>query len=354
MKGAAIFAGGPYYCAQGSETTAVTTCESAGPSAPSLVAITKTNFASGAIDDPSNLASQNVFLFGGADDTTVAPAVMDSLDAYYASFVGSSNINYVSRHPATAHTLPTVSYGSSCDQTSSPYVGDCGYDGAGAALAQIYGPLAPKAATLSGSFVSVPQGNFIANPASHSLADNAYAYVPSSCATGATCRIHVSFHGCEQNEGTVADAYYKHGGFNEWADTNDIIVLYPQTIDSYVSPSNPDGCWDWWGYDGANYAEKTGTQMGMVRAMVGWIAGGGLVGGSAVADGGSSTLPASDAGGTAICVTASNLAQVAAGRAIDLGGYAYAAGTYSFLGADTSSVTSSLEALGAGIYTTCP
>jgi hypothetical protein len=92
----------------------------------------------------------------------------------------------------------------------------------------------------------------------------------------------------------------------------------------------------------------------MVRAMVGWIAGGGLVGGSAVADGGSSTLPASDAGGTAICVTASNLAQVAAGRAIDLGGYAYAAGTYSFLGADTSSVTSSLEALGAGIYTTCP
>jgi poly(3-hydroxybutyrate) depolymerase len=30
---------------------------------------------------------------------------------------------------------------------------------------------------------------------------------------------------------------------NEWADTNNIIVLYPQAVPSY---GNDYGCWDWW------------------------------------------------------------------------------------------------------------
>jgi poly(3-hydroxybutyrate) depolymerase len=161
-------------------------------------------------------------------------------------------------------------------------VSACSYDAAGKALAQIYGTLSAAATTLSGTFVSIPQGNFIANPSSHSLADTAYAYVPASCAAGEQCRIHVSFHGCEQEESNVSDAYYKHAGFNEWADTNHIIVLYPQTIASEVTPSNPDACWDWWGYDDTNYANKTGAQMAMVRAMIDHLA----TGGGAIADAG--------------------------------------------------------------------
>jgi poly(3-hydroxybutyrate) depolymerase len=43
----------------------------------------------------------------------------------------------------------------------------------------------------------------------------------------------------------VNDAYINHAGYNRWADTNGIIVLYPQAAASSGIPLNPNGCWDW-------------------------------------------------------------------------------------------------------------
>jgi poly(3-hydroxybutyrate) depolymerase len=284
MAGAAIFAGGPFDCAQGSLTTALTSCTTplTAPDVTPLVTATQQMAASGLIDDTSNLAGQRVFLFGGADDTTVSPVVVDALATYYGSFLSASSITYESRFPGASHTMPTTSYGNACGASETPWLSDCSYDGAGKGLAQIYGTLAPAATTLGGAFISIAQGDFISDPASHSLADTAYAYVPASCARGEQCRVHISFHGCEQEVANVSDAYYKHAGFNEWADTNHILVLYPQTIASDVSPTNPDACWDWWGYDSANYASKTGSQMAMVRSILDYLA----TGSGAVADAG--------------------------------------------------------------------
>jgi hypothetical protein len=354
MKGAAIFAGGPYDCAQGSANTAETTCLTGSPSASALVTITNQNYASGAIDNPANLASERVFLFGGADDSVVDPSVVDSLDAYYGSFVGASSIQYVSRHPGTSHTMPTLSYGGSCDSVVSPYVGNCSYDGAGNALKQIYGSLSAPATTLSGKILSFSQTTFVSNAATEGLAATGYYYVPASCAGGETCKVHVSFHGCEQNAALVSDAYYGHAGYNEWADTNHIIVLYPQATSS---SGNDYECWDFWGYDGTNYADKTGTQLAAVRAMIGWLAAGGQN------DAGTTTTTAtgSDAGlslpsfdaGLATCITASNTAQVAAGRATATGGYAYAVGSGELLGADNATTQSGVEELAAGYYIMC-
>jgi poly(3-hydroxybutyrate) depolymerase len=122
--------------------------------------------------------------------------------------------------------------------------------------------------------VSLAQGDFISEPAAHSLADTGYAYVPTSCANGETCRIHVSFHGCLQNAtGASGSDYYQHAGYNEWADANHLIVLYPQTVTGSGAESNPDACWDWWGYDSPSYATQQGPQMAMVRAMIRHFAG---------------------------------------------------------------------------------
>jgi poly(3-hydroxybutyrate) depolymerase len=272
MSGAAIFAGGPYSCSQGSATTAETTCVSGSPQVAPLVALTKQYATNGDIDDTANLANENVFIFGGADDVVVAPTVVDALDSYYASFIPSTSIDYVDRRPGTSHTWPTLTYGNACDVVATPYVGKCNYDGAGAALQRIYGTLSPPATTLSGQIITIPQSMFIADTMAASLADDAYAYVPASCAAKETCKIHVSFHGCLQSESQVGDAFYAHANLNEWADTNHIIVLYPQTIKAY-SPINPEGCWDFWGYDGPDFAKKTGAQMAMVRAMMAWLAG---------------------------------------------------------------------------------
>jgi poly(3-hydroxybutyrate) depolymerase len=275
MKGAAIFAGGPFYCAQGQLTTAETQCMYAytAPSVTPFVTATNSYAATGAVDSPKNLASQHVFLFGGASDNMVNPVVMDALSNYYASFIDKSQIKYESRHAGAAHTMPTVSSGGACGITADPWIGNCNYDGAGMALAQIYGTLAPKATAPSGEYVTLDQSKFIATPKTHSIADTGYAYVPASCKNGEPCKVHVAFHGCKQEaSGTVGDKYYKTAGYNEWADTNHIIVLYPQTTTG-GSAQNPNACWDWWGYDSADYAKKTGPQMAMVRKMIDFLAG---------------------------------------------------------------------------------
>ena len=53
----------------------------------------------------------------------------------------------------------------------------------------------------------------------------------------------------------IHDIYLRHGGYNEVADLNDIIILYPQAVKAEI-PVNPDGCWDWWGYTGITYGNK--------------------------------------------------------------------------------------------------
>ena len=52
-----------------------------------------------------------------------------------------------------------------------------------------------------------------------------------------------------------------------YADTNNLEILYPQAIASIV-PYNPEGCWDWWGYDGPNFAVKSAPQMVAIMNMV--------------------------------------------------------------------------------------
>jgi len=50
---------------------------------------------------------------------------------------------------------------------------------------------------------------------------------------------------------TFGTTFVRNIGYNKWADTNRIIVLYLQAT---PTSSNPLGCWDWWGYDDPNYA----------------------------------------------------------------------------------------------------
>jgi hypothetical protein len=52
-----------------------------------------------------------------------------------------------------------------------------------------------------------------------------------------------------------------------WTESNRIIVLYPQ-VNASSAPYNPQGCWDWFGYTGMNYALKSGPQLLAVQAMI--------------------------------------------------------------------------------------
>ena len=104
------------------------------------------------------------------------------------------------------------------------------------------------------------------------MAEIGWAYVPASCAAGETCRVHIAFHGCKQSFGRVGDAFVEGTGFNRWAETNGIVVLYPQA--AHDSPGNPNGCWDWWGYTDGRHATRQGVQTAAVHRMLQALAGG--------------------------------------------------------------------------------
>jgi len=271
VTGVAVIAGGPYYCAQGSLFTALYNCMKPGQwtpvTSPTFLASEANALASaGAIDAVANLAHARAWLFAGSEDHTVYPAVVQALRDFYASYKAS--VTLVADKPA-GHGMVTERYGNACGTTAPPFIVDCRYDAAGALLASILGPLRAPAAQESGQLLRFDQARY-ANGDAHGIAmdETGYLYVPQHCRSE-HCRIHVAFHGCRQGAAEIGERYVREAGYNRWADTNELIVLYPQAINRY-SPLvfNPRGCWDWWGYTSANYHTKSGPQLGAVMKMI--------------------------------------------------------------------------------------
>lgn len=271
-KGAGIVAGGPFYCAEGSITNATGRCMASPAGIPisSLVSTTNNWASAGTIDPVANLQNSKVYLFSGSIDSTVKQGVMDALKTYYSSFVPAANTVY-KKDIAAEHAMITDDYGSACSTKGSPYINNCNFDLAGAILSHLYGTLNPRNnATLpTGNFVEFNQSQFITN---HGMAPTGWAYIPQACTSGTQCRLHVVLHGCQQNVSLVQQQYVRNTGYNRWADSNNIVVLYPQT-----STQATNSCWDWWGYDSANYAKKSGPQMAAIKAMVDQVSSGGTV-----------------------------------------------------------------------------
>jgi hypothetical protein len=272
VKGAAVFAGGPYYCAQNQLTNAFLMCMyGINPiPLPTLEQYARTAESRGDIDPLSNLANHKVFLFSGTQDATVKPVVVKKLEEMYYDLGVNDVVTQFSL--VSAHTFPTTTFGNLCSLSYTPYISKCNYDGAGEALKQIYGPLAPSTTPIKSNFVSLSQGSFTPGgrtPSALSLDTEALLYVPTGCKDKtANCKLHVAFHGCLQNRRAVGQAWIENAGYNGWAEANNILVLYPQTIASQFAPSNPNGCWDWWGYLDLNFATKKGPQIETIKNMI--------------------------------------------------------------------------------------
>jgi len=287
FKGAAIYAGGPYYCAQDSLEVALTTCLANAPpvNVPSLVATTETWAQQGLIDPVRNLRDQPVYLWSGLLDTTVLQAVMNGLRDYYRDLqadIFRYDNNFRAEHgwespygplpcnvAATPYVITCYGYDRNVVSTAEPGYSEP-YDSQRVWLSRWLGPLNPKnTGTLRGSVVKFDQNRFApgGNAAAISMDSAGYAFVPQDCAAGRRCALVLALHGCLQYYGAVGAAFINDAGINQWADTNRIIVLYPQTI--AITPSNPQGCWDWWGYlNDPNYAQKSGPQMQALYQMV--------------------------------------------------------------------------------------
>lgn len=238
-----------------------------------------------AVDPQSGLCGDRVYLIAGGDDQTVPGNVTNATQALYETLMGAcpdgqaAVRQVVSKTvPGMPHTMPTTA---SPNQTGcvagAPYIANCGVDGAADMMAYLH------------RRENVPQANRPAEPSNlirfdqHAVigATNptwrmhryGYIYVPDGCKNGQSCSLHIALHGCHQNQDQINLESYdpKHtylfaadAGYNEYAERNNIVVLYPQAQNTEGLPNitgNPNGCWDWWGYNGAGYWRKDAPQI---------------------------------------------------------------------------------------------
>ncbi len=268
IQGAGIIAAGPNYCAQNSLTTALSECIGSPKKALDLTqrnATIKQWEKSKKVQALSHLKDDKVWLLAGTKDEKVSVKVVDQLRDQYAKWIPGANIKYEASK-AFAHHFPTLNQGTSCDESTSPFIGQCGFDAAGEILSHLYSDISSPGKA-DDSRIKRISTDALPNNLGDTLGDNAYAYVPQACEQGQSCQLHIAFHGCNQNEDAIGHQFIQKTGYNRWAETNRLVVLYPQTKNSNMLPFNPQGCWDWWGYTDENYATLHGKQIMAIAAL---------------------------------------------------------------------------------------
>src|SRR4030095_7409350 len=142
---------------------------------------------------------------------------------------------------------------------------DCGFDGPGAALRWIYGSLKARTAFPEGKLIEVDQSEFATR--SQGMDTEAWLYVPRRCEQLATCRLHVFLHATGQSYFQINEPHYaRYAGLTRWADTNDIVLLFPQVYPD--DNANVLGRWDSRGIYDDQFNRKGGTQLEAIMAMV--------------------------------------------------------------------------------------
>lgn len=244
-------------------------------------------------DDWTHLCDDRVFLVAGSEDKTVPKDATDATAALYRWIddkCRSENgdplegMQVVTRE-GMPHTMPVELNPSAPGACPSgpPYISDCDYL-AGAEFLTFLHPDRATAAPAPGTVRADPD-NLIrfnqhavigATTPKGLLHEHGYLYVPERCqnpADGEACPLHIALHGCKQNEDMIGGGalFARDAGYNSTAERLGIVVLYPQVTSATVS--NPNGCWDWWGYNGTDYYQKGTRQIRNLWTLVETVAG---------------------------------------------------------------------------------
>jgi poly(3-hydroxybutyrate) depolymerase len=334
IAGAGILAAGPYQCAGGRsllcstagfwlpagscQATVVCTAimrQSFGgwgvylgpPDLAPLLQTTHRRADEGAIDPLDGLGGDRVWLFTGADDAFAPAEVMAVLRDYYRTLlieIGSDAsprslafVDSVDVAHAMVIDVPGPAADNTCRDQGLPHINDCDYAAASEMLGFLYAPVRPDdpppvrpaaAAWQAGSLYAFDQRPFFDTADdSVSLHATGHLFVPQACRDGRRCRLHIALHGCRQSQDVVEKEclgrtrcrpllFFRDAGYNEWAEANATVILYPQATvwgGAADVARNPQGCWDWWGYSGADYDTKSGKQIRAIMAMIGPLTG---------------------------------------------------------------------------------
>ena len=255
-------------------------CPGRFPTSSEFFAKADAKSVSGAIDSLEFVRRQKIYVFRGYNDDKVARPVTDAAAEFYRHYLGEANRGnlFYQTTIGAGHSLvvardPPRDDLNTCEKSEPPFIDQCGYDQAGIILQHIYGALNDRRhEPLTGTIKPFDQSAYTRPdaPAALSLGKTGYVYVPKECEEGKACRVHIALHGCKQGVDDIQQRFVDHTGYNAWADSNRLIVLYPQTVASRYWPSNPLACWDWWGYVNYDdsYVTKSGAQIRTIKAML--------------------------------------------------------------------------------------
>jgi len=311
FAGAGIVAGGPFRCAE-TYRGAAALAEDAyienslyicmnplvpqtTPNAQRLAEMAHDTAKVDQIDAISNLADHRLYIFTGSEDNVVYSDVVARTRQFYELLgVKPANIVYDDSVPAGHSIITDNPEDSPLATNQPPYINNGGFMQSHDILRHIYSDLKPAAERLSGRLLRFDQTEFFGNEVRASMSQFGYAYVPRTVEEGAPARVHIALHGCKQgynyvdyvngradtaNQPPYGNRYITTTGYNYIADSNDIIVLYPQAQGTDNGEiQNPDGCWDWWGYTSPNprqpdYYSRNAIQIKAIHAMLNRLGG---------------------------------------------------------------------------------
>ncbi|HET9645034.1 MAG TPA: poly(3-hydroxybutyrate) depolymerase, partial [Burkholderiaceae bacterium] len=266
-----------------------------GPNAEKLVGMARESAAAGEIDPIEHIADDRLYIFTGSKDEVVYSDVVDRTRRFYELLgVPPERIAYHHTVPAGHSIITDNPEDSPLAANEPPYINYGGFMQSHQILEHLYGPLKPPSEQLSGKLIRFDQTEFFGNEPRASMSPFGYAYVPRSVAEGASARVHIVLHGCKQGYAYVnyvngrpdvrnvppyGTRYITSTGYNQIADSNDIIVLYPQAQGTdNGTTQNPDGCWDWWGYSSLSaekpdYYTRHGIQIKAIHDMLNRLGG---------------------------------------------------------------------------------
>lgn len=309
--GAGVIAGGPYRCAESFrsasavaedayELNALHLCMNplvprTAPNAERLARLAHQTARDGRIDPIANLAGDRVYIFTGSADSVVYSTVVERTREFYQLLgVRGDDIFYDDTVPAGHSIITENAEDSPLGTNQPPYINSGSFIQSHNILRHIYGNLHAPSQRPSGRLLRFDQTEFFGNEARASMSKYGYAYVPQAVEDGAAARVHIALHGCKQGYNYIdftfgqsdfasqppyGNRYITTTGYNNIADSNNIIVLYPQaegTDDSLTQ--NPDGCWDWWGYSSADagqpdYYSRDAIQIRAIHGMLSRLGG---------------------------------------------------------------------------------
>lgn len=273
----------------------------------------KANAEKKLVDPLSNLKDQKVFIYHGKIDSAFKVKMQERLKSYYLS-VGVKESNIATLTGKGSHNFPTDRKDEiACNLVAVPYVASCDLNLAEKLLAHLFDDKMIRTEINKNHIYVVDQTTNLLNLSKKetdwvtpvpSIAPYGYLYANDKCLDHPeSCHMHIALHGCQMTDSYNEDfqTQYKtqirnyrivsmrsnrqmeiipnlpvienkannygllkfvlDSGYIDYAEQNDLMILFPQTwITENNFPYNPNGCWDWFGWTGENYATNTGSE----------------------------------------------------------------------------------------------